>query len=468
MDNDVSGNQPVLFSSRGLRFNDAQGKPIPGTEAMYHPMELHRGSVLFGGGKWFASFDHYNNFNAYSNPAVADGHTGAGMTFFNGDGSQPRLGLGWGASHSTDMRAISDGDRIINIHLGDAYPLGLEMRVTDALTGIMGLAQYLFEKSRFADTLITPPNVNPRYGIAGNGGGQTAGKLGDLIQTGCGLYALTYTIEPKTFNFLGSVYTSTPDEVGFLVLDKNADIVSRTKLRSGSDVETLKSARWGKSAILVAWKTKDVAEYWMMLVDARGSVLQDAQRLPGGVTFSSADTFTMMKNGDIMWTTSDGGNLKLFRLPAPFATQGEPPTPGGDTISSGTGAASPFSSAGLQQDEKLVSPNRKYEARMQSDGNFVIYEEGSAIWSTQTQYRERAPYRLAVQPDGNLVIYGSPDQDVSLGGFGTCRAGSACIATWSSGPRGGSAPYTLKMQDDGNLVLYDSTSRAVWFTGTQR
>jgi hypothetical protein len=26
---------------------------------------------------------------------------------------------------------------------------------------------------------------------------------------------------------------------------------------------------------------------------------------------------TMMKNGDIMWTTSEGGNLKLFRLLAP-------------------------------------------------------------------------------------------------------------------------------------------------------
>jgi hypothetical protein len=262
------------------------------------------------------------------------------------------------------------------------------------------------------------------------------------------------------------VYTSTPDEIGFLVLDKLGNIVSRSKVRPGSDVETLKSARWGRSAILIAWKTRGIAEYWMMLVDAWGTILQDPQKLPGGVTFSSEDAFTMMKSGDILWTTRENGNLKLFRLPAPSAS--DAPQPSGDTVSSGTGAASPLASAGLEQDQKLISPNRKFEARMQSDGNFVIYEDGNAIWSTQTQYKERAPYRLAVQPDGNLVIYGSRETDVSLGGFGVCRAGSACIATWSSGTGGGSAPYTLKMQDDGNLVLYDSTTRPVWASWTQR
>jgi DNA-binding beta-propeller fold protein YncE len=142
--------------------------------------------------------------------------------------------------------------------------------------------------------------------------------------------------------------------------------------------------------------------------------------------------------------------------------------PVGSAVSSGTGAASPMNSPGLKQEEMLVSPNGEYAAAMHSDGNFVIYAEGREIWSTKTQGKGRAPYRLAVQPDGNLVIYGSSDQDVSLGSFGVCRAGSACIATWFTGPRGGVAPYSLKMQDDGNLVLYDGTSRAVWASWTQR
>jgi hypothetical protein len=140
-----------------------------------------------------------------------------------------------------------------------------------------------------------------------------------------------------------------------------------------------------------------------------------------------------------------------------------------DSISSGTGAASPFSSPGLAQGQEMDSPNGRFRATMQTDGNFVIYDQGSAIWATGTQARGLPPYRLAVQPDGNLVIYGSSANDVSLGGYGVCHANSACIATWASGTQGsGSAPYTLKMQDDGNLVLYDSTSRAVWASNTQR
>jgi hypothetical protein len=146
------------------------------------------------------------------------------------------------------------------------------------------------------------------------------------------------------------------------------------------------------------------------------------------------------------------------------------PTSVGDAISSATGAASPFTSPGLTQNQKLVSANGIYHALMQGDGNFVIYiyAEDRAIWSTGTHGKGRAPYRLAMQPDGNLVVYGSSDQDVTLSGYGVCRANSACIATWASGPRGGTAPYTLRMQDDGNLVMYDSTQRPVWASGTQR
>ena len=92
------------------------------------------------------------------------------------------------------------------------------------------------------------------------------------------------------------------------------------------------------------------------------------------------------------------------------------------------------------------------------------------MFSTLGTVRKRAVLAwLAVQPDGNLVIYGSSANDISLGGYGVCTANSACIATWATGTQGrGSAPYTLKMQDDGNLVLYDSTSSAVWASGTQR
>jgi hypothetical protein len=140
-----------------------------------------------------------------------------------------------------------------------------------------------------------------------------------------------------------------------------------------------------------------------------------------------------------------------------------------NAVSSGTGVVSPFSSLGLAQSEEIDSPNGRFRAVMQTDGNFVIYDQSNAIWATGTQGKALPEYRLAVQPDGNLVIYGTSASDVNLGGWGICPANSMCIGTWASGTYGrGSTPYTLKMQDDGNLVLYDSTSSAVWASGTQR
>ena len=110
-----------------------------------------------------------------------------------------------------------------------------------------------------------------------------------------------------------------------------------------------------------------------------------------------------------------------------------------DRLSSGT------SSGSSNQGEKLVSVNRKYQAEMQTDGNFVIYAPNRlAIWATGTQGKGSAPYKLAMQADSNLVIY-------AIG-----------AATWASGVRRRTAPYTLVMQDDGNLVIYDSSLIVVW------
>jgi len=57
-------------------------------------------------------------------------------------------------------------------------------------------------------------------------------------------------------------------------------------------------------------------------------------------------------------------------------------------------------------------------------------------------------YRLAMQADGNLVIYNYLGQ-----------------ATWSSGTNGQNIAY-LTMQSDGNLVLYNTNGVAVWDTQT--
>ena len=69
-----------------------------------------------------------------------------------------------------------------------------------------------------------------------------------------------------------------------------------------------------------------------------------------------------------------------------------------DTLSSGTSAGF------LNQGEKLVSRNGKYEAEMQSDGNFVIYTRNRQRDLVHRHpLKGTSPYKLAMQADANLV-----------------------------------------------------------------
>ena len=67
--------------------------------------------------------------------------------------------------------------------------------------------------------------------------------------------------------------------------------------------------------------------------------------------------------------------------------------------------------AQLNENAALVSPNGWFTAKMQPDGNFVIYKKpgGStdhAIWATNTNIGVNANgYSLVMQADGNLVLY---------------------------------------------------------------
>lgn len=88
----------------------------------------------------------------------------------------------------------------------------------------------------------------------------------------------------------------------------------------------------------------------------------------------------------------------------------------------------------------VVSPNGAYRTYMQGDGNLVVYASTGARWASGT----RTPGAwLAVQPDGNVVVYDP---------WGYPIWGSA-----TSGPG-----VALAMQNDGNLVAYDTSGRAMW------
>jgi hypothetical protein len=99
--------------------------------------------------------------------------------------------------------------------------------------------------------------------------------------------------------------------------------------------------------------------------------------------------------------------------------------------------------------ERIVSPNGRFELRMQSDGNLVLYLRSLgnpyyALWNSHTW--GIGAELAAMQSDGNFVIY----------------RGNTPL--WNSNTAG--HPYaTLVMQNDGNAVIYHN-GVALWSTGT--
>jgi cell wall-associated NlpC family hydrolase len=151
---------------------------------------------------------------------------------------------------------------------------------------------------------------------------------------------------------------------------------------------------------------------------SRPSPTETSSRRPGSirrilVTFTTAAALV-------------GGGLALTSAPA-----------SADAGSTTLWAASNEGLSGAQN-QGIFSPSREYEARMQNDGNFVVYGRSGAIWSSNTRGSNA---RLVMQSDGNLVMYSD----------------SGVLFTTNTQHRGGNR---LVMQDDGNLVMYGGG--AVW------
>jgi len=102
----------------------------------------------------------------------------------------------------------------------------------------------------------------------------------------------------------------------------------------------------------------------------------------------------------------------------------------------------------LQPTQIVYSPSGNHELAMQGDGNLVLYNttNGMAVWSSGT-YGNPGAYAV-LQTDGNFVVY-------SAGGK----------ALWASATDGASARQFVAVQDDGNMVIY-RTYVPVFATGT--
>ena len=105
----------------------------------------------------------------------------------------------------------------------------------------------------------------------------------------------------------------------------------------------------------------------------------------------------------------------------------------------------------LCQDSFIVSPNKEYYARMQEDGNFVVYKSPNflptnSLWSSATKDKGTAPFHLIMQSDANLVIYDK-----------------ASKATWSTEThKKGKFPCSLCISDIGSLAIVDADFKIIW------
>lgn len=99
--------------------------------------------------------------------------------------------------------------------------------------------------------------------------------------------------------------------------------------------------------------------------------------------------------------------------------------------------------------DNLLTNNKVYSLAMQSDGNLVIYRlaNGGAtpLWSTGAA----GTYSyVAMQNDGNLALYHSDN-------------------TWSwtskTGGRAIDSRYRLVLQENGELDIYDPSNNIIWY-----
>jgi hypothetical protein len=92
--------------------------------------------------------------------------------------------------------------------------------------------------------------------------------------------------------------------------------------------------------------------------------------------------------------------------------------------------------------QTLKSANGKYLLAMQTDGNLVLYSGRTALWHTQTGGNKGS--RLAMQTDGNLVIYNAAKKPI-----------------WHTNSHGNSGAF-LAVQNDANVVVYTKTGKPLW------
>jgi hypothetical protein len=149
-------------------------------------------------------------------------------------------------------------------------------------------------------------------------------------------------------------------------------------------------------------------------------------------------TFTSDRS-DALVKMQDDGNLVVYR------TDGTPLWASASSAGTKVARNDLLTGQRLSPGQMLVSPNGRYRLVMQTDGNLVVYGPAGPNWASG---KAVANSSLVNVPDGNVVVAPHPHA-------------RAIWQTATGFPFGG-AEGRLVIQDDGNLVFYRNSGHAVW------
>jgi hypothetical protein len=143
--------------------------------------------------------------------------------------------------------------------------------------------------------------------------------------------------------------------------------------------------------------------------------------------------------------TSSGGIIDMIQ--SALVNYGHVPPRGGGPPGGGSGTTNLYGETYLYPGQSAASPNGRFVLTYQSDGNFVLYDNGGAVWAINCwpQCNDLGPAGHAVmQGDGNLVVYD---------GYGN--------PVWHTGTYGNPGAY-LGIGDDGSLRVYGQGGNVLW------